>query len=143
MHEEKQPLLAAQILDPFKGNVLFCCGKGSAVNPDLVAALKGWGYHVGQFTHEEYVQILEYSPKENATIEGNKVTWDLTQAQADTVELMIKWKPAGGFNISAILLILAAIGGLALVAIGAFLALRNQRSEPAPTAEDQSADENE
>jgi hypothetical protein len=82
--------------------------------------------------------ILEYAPKNYASIEGNKVTWDLTQSQADTVELMLKWEPSGGSSIVVILLALGAIGGLALVVIGVILSLRSQKANRAQASLEQS-----
>jgi hypothetical protein len=80
--------------------------------------------------------ILDYAPTEFATIENNKVTWDLTRASADTVDLMIRWKPGGGLDVTFLLLIVIAIGGVALVAIGILLSLRSRRDKPAPAAEE-------
>lgn len=80
--------------------------------------------------------ILDYAPTEFATVENNKVTWDLTRASADTVELMIRWKPGGGLDVTFLLLIVIAIGGVALVVIGILLSLRSGRDKPASVAEE-------
>lgn len=96
------------------------------------------GFDIGEINLEySYIvevegEILEYTPKEFAMIEGNKVTWDLTRAPTDPVELMIKWEPGGGLDATVILLIVIAIGGLALIAIGIFLSLRGRRATSAP-----------
>jgi hypothetical protein len=73
--------------------------------------------------------ILDYAPEEFAKVEGSKVTWDLTKANADTVELMLKWEPGGGFDPRFLLLALAAVGGLALVVIGVALTIRGKQTE--------------
>jgi hypothetical protein len=43
--------------------------------------------------------IAEYDPKDSATLEGNKITWDLSQAlletEADSVALMVQWESGG------------------------------------------------
>ena len=43
--------------------------------------------------------IADYDPKDSATVEGNKVTWDLSQTlleiEADSVALMVQWDSAG------------------------------------------------
>lgn len=70
--------------------------------------------------------ILEYSPKDIATVEGSKVTWDLTRASADSVELMLKWEPGGGLDLLIILLIVVAFGGLVLVVAGVVLTARGR-----------------
>jgi hypothetical protein len=80
--------------------------------------------------------ILDHTPKEFATVEDSKVTWDLTRASTDTVELMIRWKPGGGLDTTVLLLIVVAVGGVALVVIGILLSLRSQRDKPAPVAEE-------
>lgn len=40
--------------------------------------------------------IADYDPKESATVEGNKITWDLSQAlletEADSIALMVQWE---------------------------------------------------
>jgi hypothetical protein len=72
--------------------------------------------------------ILDYAPEEFAKVEGSKVTWDLTKANADTVELMLKWEPGGGFDPRFLLLALAAVGGLALVVIGVALTIRGKQT---------------
>ncbi len=51
-----------------------------------------------EFTYSVIVPgtIADYDPKDNATIEGNKITWDLSQAlletEADSVALMVQWE---------------------------------------------------
>jgi hypothetical protein len=72
--------------------------------------------------------IIEYAPKEIATVDGSKVTWDLTSASTDTVELMLKWEPGGGLNPLLIVLIATALGGLILVAAGIFLTVRSKEN---------------
>jgi hypothetical protein len=72
--------------------------------------------------------IIEYAPKEIATVDGSKVTWDLTSASTDTVELMLKWEPGGGLDPLLIVLIAAALGGLILVAAGIFLTVRSKEN---------------
>ena len=43
--------------------------------------------------------IADYDPKDSATVEGNKITWDLSQAlletEADSVALMVQWEGGG------------------------------------------------
>ena len=40
--------------------------------------------------------IANYDPKESANVEGNKITWDLSQAlletEADSIALMVQWE---------------------------------------------------
>jgi hypothetical protein len=73
-------------------------------------------------------EILEYAPEEFAEIDGSKVTWDLTKANADTVELMLKWEPGGGFDPLFLVLALVAVGGLALVVVGVALTIRGKQT---------------
>jgi hypothetical protein len=73
-------------------------------------------------------EIMEYSPQEFATVEGNKVTWNLSQTNADTIELMLRWKPADGIDPPAILLATVAVGGLGLIVFGTILALRGRQT---------------
>jgi hypothetical protein len=72
-------------------------------------------------------EILEYAPHENAQATENKVTWDLTQSGADAAELMVTWQPGGGLDTTAIVLIVAAAGGVILVGAGAVLTLRDRK----------------
>jgi hypothetical protein len=72
--------------------------------------------------------ILEYAPEEFGEVEGGKVTWDLTKANADSVELVLKWEPGGGFDPLFLLLALVAVGGLALIVIGVALTLRGKQN---------------
>jgi hypothetical protein len=43
--------------------------------------------------------IADYDPKDSATVEGNKITWDLSQAlletEADSVALVVQWEGGG------------------------------------------------
>ncbi len=43
--------------------------------------------------------IADYDPKDSATVEGNKITWDLSQAlleiEADSLALMVQWESGG------------------------------------------------
>jgi hypothetical protein len=43
--------------------------------------------------------IADYDPKDSATVEGNKITWDLSQvlleAETDSVALMVQWERGG------------------------------------------------
>jgi hypothetical protein len=73
-------------------------------------------------------KILEYGPQENAQRAGNKVTWDLTQAGADTFNLMIRWEPSGGPSTTTLLLIAAVVIGLAVALVGLVLIVRDRRS---------------
>jgi hypothetical protein len=74
------------------------------------------GFDMGEFDFEySYAvevegEILEYSPQDIATIDGSKVTWDLTRAISDTVALTLKWEPGGGLDLVYILLVAAAVG---------------------------------
>jgi len=51
-----------------------------------------------EFTYSVIVPgtIADYDPKESATVEGNKITWDLSQAlletEADSIALMVQWE---------------------------------------------------
>jgi hypothetical protein len=51
-----------------------------------------------EFTYSVIVPgtIADYDPKESANIEGNKITWDLSQAlletEADSIALMVQWE---------------------------------------------------
>jgi len=106
------------------------------------------GFDLGEINLEySYIvevegEILEYTPKEFATVEDNQVTWDLTRAPTDTVELMIKWKPGGGLDVTVVLLMVIAIGGLGLVGIGIFLSLRGRKTKSEPTSQVQASDDN-
>jgi hypothetical protein len=88
------------------------------------------GFDMGEFDFEySYAvevegEVLEYSPQDFATIDGDKVTWDLTRASSDNVELIIKWGPGGGLDLVYILLIAAAIGGVLLIVAGVILTVR-------------------
>ncbi len=54
-----------------------------------------------EFTYSVIVPgvIADYSPKDNATVEGNKITWDLSQAlmgeEMSAVALMVQWEGGG------------------------------------------------
>ena len=54
-----------------------------------------------EFTYSVIVPgvIADYDPKDSATVEGNKITWDLSQAlleiEADSVALMVQWESGG------------------------------------------------
>ena len=54
-----------------------------------------------EFTYAVIVPgvIADYDPKDSATVEGNKITWDLSQAlleiEADSVALMVQWEGGG------------------------------------------------
>jgi hypothetical protein len=54
-----------------------------------------------EFTYSVIVPgvIADYDPKDSATVEGNKITWDLSQAlletEADSVALMVQWEGGG------------------------------------------------
>jgi hypothetical protein len=51
-----------------------------------------------EFTYSVIVPgvIADYDPKDSATVEGNNITWDLSQAlletEADSVALMVQWE---------------------------------------------------
>jgi hypothetical protein len=51
-----------------------------------------------EFTYSVIVpgMIADYDPKESATVEENKITWDLSQAlletEADSIALMVQWE---------------------------------------------------
>jgi len=78
-------------------------------------------------------KILEYAPKEIAEVQGAKVTWDLSQAQQDAVELMVKWEPGGGLDTLATVLIAVALAAFALILVGIIVTLRGKRRrEPPP-----------
>ncbi|HID65173.1 MAG TPA: hypothetical protein EYP49_20840 [Anaerolineae bacterium] len=54
-----------------------------------------------EFTYSVIVPgvIADYDPKDSATLEGNKITWDLSRAlletEADSVALMVQWEAGG------------------------------------------------
>jgi hypothetical protein len=54
-----------------------------------------------EFTYSVIVPgvIADYAPKDSATVEGNKIAWDLSQAllemDADSVNLMVQWESGG------------------------------------------------
>ena len=54
-----------------------------------------------EFTYSVIVPgvIGNYDPKDSATVEGNKITWDLSQAlletEADSMALMVQWESGG------------------------------------------------
>ncbi|TEU13644.1 MAG: hypothetical protein E3J21_18100 [Anaerolineales bacterium] len=54
-----------------------------------------------EFTYSVIVPgvIADYDPKDSATVEGNKITWDLSQAlletEADSVAMMVQWESGG------------------------------------------------
>jgi len=54
-----------------------------------------------EFTYSVIVPgvIADYDPKDSATVEGNEITWDLSQAlleiEADSVALMVQWESEG------------------------------------------------
>jgi hypothetical protein len=54
-----------------------------------------------EFTYSVIVPgvIADYDPKDSATLEGNKITWDLSQALLETEEesvaLMVQWEAGG------------------------------------------------
>lgn len=54
-----------------------------------------------EFTYSVIVPgvIADYDPKDSATMEGNQITWDLSQAlleiEADSVALMVQWDSGG------------------------------------------------
>lgn len=74
-------------------------------------------------------KIQSYGPKDIATVEGSKITWDLTQVTENAVELMVTWKPGGGGpDILIIALIVVAVLGAALVIVGVIIALRSRRT---------------
>jgi len=51
-----------------------------------------------EFTYSVIVPgvIADYDPQDSATVEGNKITWDLSQAlletEADSIALMVQWE---------------------------------------------------
>ena len=54
-----------------------------------------------EFTYSVIVPgaIADYSPKDNATVEGNKITWNLSQTligtEVSSVALMVQWESGG------------------------------------------------
>jgi hypothetical protein len=54
-----------------------------------------------EFTYSVIVpgMMADYDPKESATVEGNKITWDLSQVlletEADSIALMVQWEVGG------------------------------------------------
>jgi hypothetical protein len=80
-------------------------------------------------------EILTHSPKNIAKVEGSKVTWDLSQASAQKIELMVRWKPGGGSDMRVMMLIAIVAGGLLLVGIGVMLTMRGRaRSDQLPVS---------
>lgn len=75
-------------------------------------------------------KILSYSPRDIAKVEGSKVTWDLMQADADQLELTLKWEPGssgGGSSILPILVGVVAVGSVLLVIVGVVLTMRGPK----------------
>jgi len=74
-------------------------------------------------------KILSYGPKNMAEVKGGKVTWDLTQATTDSVELTVTWEPGGGgLDTTTILLIVVAAAGILLVVAGVMISVRGRRA---------------
>lgn len=76
-------------------------------------------------------KILSYSPQDIAKVKGSKVTWDLMQADADQLELTLKWEPGssgGGSNMLPLLVGVVAIGGVLLVIVGVVMTMRRPQS---------------
>jgi hypothetical protein len=54
-----------------------------------------------EFTYSVIVPgvVVTYNPQDSATVEGSKVTWDLSQAlletEANSVDLMVQWESGG------------------------------------------------
>ncbi len=79
-------------------------------------------------------KILEYSPTDIAKVKGSKVTWDLSQVSAESVDFMVKWEPGSSSesDMLMILLIVIALGGVGLVVVGVLMTVF--RKEP-PTSD--------
>jgi hypothetical protein len=79
-----------------------------------------------QFTYAVKVEgkILDYSPQDLAVVEGSRVTWDLSQIDADAVALTIQWDSGGGFGPPILLLAVAVLAALTLIAFGVILIRR-------------------
>jgi hypothetical protein len=73
-------------------------------------------------------KILAYSPKNIAEVKGSKVTWDLTQADTETIELIVRWEPGGGPNM--IVILAAVILGLAVLLVGAGIVMMMRSKRP-------------
>ena len=72
-------------------------------------------------------EILEYSPEEIAEVKGSAVAWDLTQSNADSLELMVKWEAAAGAtDMLVVILIVVVLAGVLLVAAGIVLTARSR-----------------
>jgi hypothetical protein len=72
-------------------------------------------------------EILSYSPKDIATVEGSKVTWNLAQASGPNLELTLEWTPGGGPDMMVIVLIGVIIVGLLFVVVGVVLTMRGKQ----------------
>jgi hypothetical protein len=72
-------------------------------------------------------EILSYSPKDIATVEGSKVTWNLAQASGSNVDLTLEWTPGGGPDMMVILLIGVVVVGLLFVVVGVLLTMRGKQ----------------
>ena len=93
---------------------------------DLVSGFEGyadqivedlWSEIELEYTYAIEVEgkILDYAPHDSASVHGGRVTWNLSQAGADSIDLMVRWVPGGRSDAPAILLTVVACGGLALL----------------------------
>ena len=74
-------------------------------------------------------KIISYSPENIATVKGSKVTWDLAQITANSVELTVTWEPGGGgLDTTIILLIAVAAAGVLLIVAGVIISVRGRRT---------------
>jgi hypothetical protein len=79
-------------------------------------------------------EILAYSHKDIAEIKGSKVTWNLINANAEQVELTIKWKPGSEptNNMFTYLLIGIVVLGVVLIGAGVIMTLRPKQPQGPP-----------
>lgn len=85
------------------------------------------------YTVEVEGKILEYSPKENAKIEGSKVTWDLTLEGGESATLVVKWQTSGGINTLTIGLAAVVLAAIVLVLTRIAMTVRNKKRADRPT----------
>jgi hypothetical protein len=85
-----------------------------------------------QFTYAVEVEgrLLKYAPQDMAVVEGGRVTWDLSQVDADAVELTIQWDSGDGAGLFIFLLVVVILAALALMVSGVIMT-RRTKSAPA------------
>ncbi|MGD9100882.1 MAG: hypothetical protein PVF45_10420 [Anaerolineae bacterium] len=79
-------------------------------------------------------EILAYSHKDIAEIKGSKVTWNLINANAEQLELSVKWKPGSEptNDMFTYLLIGIVVLGVVLIGAGVIMTLRPKQPQGPP-----------